>query len=149
MHEIQETVKNAKDLTDEALIETVVASWEVVCAENEAHKELVTPGQFQQWTQFKNSTSLKMHEILDFSDGELSKENRDYLESMAGFIANATHKSEAEIIAENAKTEERTLADTRVTPDSTESHTNTLVQDSKVKAKKAGWMTRLKKLFSS
>lgn len=142
MHEVQDKVKNAKELSDAALIEVVISSWEVVCAENEAQKDLVTKAQFDQWTAFRNETGLKLHETVDFAGETLTDAQRKYLVDIAGFIANATHKTEAEIIAEAAHAEEgaRRSSSTMV---------NTAVETkATLKEKKVGFLSRLKKLFS-
>lgn len=142
MHEVQDKVKNAKELSDAALIEVVISSWEVVCAENEAQKDLVTKAQFDQWTAFRNETSLKLHETVDFAGETLTADQRSYLVNIAGFIANATHKTEAEIIAEAAHAEEETKR-------SNSTMVNTAVETkATLKEKKVGFLSRLKKLFS-
>jgi hypothetical protein len=142
MHEVQDKVKNAKELSDAALIEVVISSWEVVCAENEAQKHLVSEAQFNQWTAFRNETGLKLHETVDFADETLTTEQRKYLVSIAGFIANATHKSEAEIIAESEKAEAEAKR-AKSTMVSSEVETKTTLKE-----KKVGFLARLKKLFS-
>lgn len=142
MHEVQDKVKNAKELSDAALIEVVISSWEVVCAENEAQKDLVTKAQFDQWTAFRNETGLKLHETVDFAGETLTDAQRKYLVDIAGFIANATHKTEAEIIAEAAHAEEEAKR-------SSSTMVNTAVETkATLKEKKVGFLSRLKKLFS-
>lgn len=142
MHEVQDKVKNAKELSDAALIEVVISSWEVVCAENEAQKHLVTESQFRQWTAFRNETGLKLHETVDFAGETLSDDQRKYLVEIAGFIANATHKTESEIIAESEKAElEKKRANSTMV--STEAETKAILKE-----KKVGFLARLKKLFS-
>lgn len=142
MHEVQDKVKNAKELSDAALIEVVISSWEVVCAENEAQKDLVTKAQFDQWTAFRNETGLKLHETVDFAGETLTADQRSYLVNIAGFIANATHKTEAEIIAEAAQAEEEAKR-------SNSTMVNTAVETkATLKEKKVGFLSRLKKLFS-
>lgn len=141
MHEVQDKVKNAKELSDAALVEVVISSWEVVCAENEAQKHLVSESQFRQWTAFRNETGLKLHETVDFAGETLTDDQRNYLISIAGFIANATHKTEAEIIAEADRAEaEAKRANTRVI---TQAETKATLKE-----KKVGFLARLKKLFS-
>lgn len=141
MHEVQDKVKNAKELSDAALVEAVISSWEVVCAENEAQKHIVSESQFRQWTAFRNETGLKLHETVDFAGETLTDDQRNYLVSIAGFIANATHKTEAEIIAEADRAEaEAKRANTMVV---TQAETKATLKE-----KKVGFLARLKKLFS-
>ena len=143
MHEVQTNLKKASDLEDDALLEAVVHGWEVVCKENAEQRHLVTAAQFDQWVNFRNETSLKMHEVIDFSDGPLSETDRSYLESIANMIASATHKTEAVIIAEAeaAAKHEQESRDRR--------NSDTLVDTQKTAPeKKAGLLGRLKKLFS-
>lgn len=146
MHEVQTNLKNAKDLDDDALLEAVVHGWEVVCKENSEQRELVSEFQFEQWITFRNETSLKMHEIIDFSDGPLSEDDRGYLESIANMIASATHKTEAEIIAE---AEEATRREQEQLKESERQENETLVDAGVSKTvKKQGLMTRLKAIFT-
>lgn len=142
MHEVQTNLKSAKDLDDDALLEAVVFGWEVVCKENSEQRNLVSAAQFDQWVTFRNETSLKMHEVIDFSDGKISDSDRTYLESIANMIASATHKTEAEIIAE-AETAAKRELENRNRRDN-----DTLVGNyQSAPQKKAGLLGRLKKLF--
>lgn len=146
MHEVQTNLKNAKDLDDDALLEAVVYGWEVVCKENAEQRHLVSEVQFDQWATFRNETSLKMHEIIDFSDGPISADDRSYLESIANMIASATHKSEAEIIAEAEKAVRR---EQEIQAERELQQNETLIETaSPVATKKAGLLDRLKKLFT-
>lgn len=139
MHEVQTVLSNAKDLDDAQLLEAVVSGWETVCKENAEQEHLVSKAQFQQWTSFRQETSLKMHEIIDFSDDRVSDENRKYLESIASMIAGATHKSADQIKAENEAAALRKL-----------SHEDAAENENWVQTKqerKSGLLSRLKKLF--
>jgi hypothetical protein len=146
MHEVQTNLKNAKDLEDDALLEAVVYGWEIVCKENADQAHLVSAAQFEQWVNFRNETSLKMHEVIDFSDGPISEKDRQYLESIANMIASASHKTEAEIIAESeraAKREQEIAQERTIQQD--ETLMDTLVR---VSEKKQSLLGRLKKLFT-
>lgn len=150
MHEVQTNLQNAADLDDDALLEAVVHGWEVVCQENASQRHLVSEAQFEQWVSFRNQTSLKMHEIIDFSDGPISESDRSYLESIANMIASATHKTEGEIIveAENAARREREdLAEKERQENETETYSEVTAEVT-AEVKKQGILSRLKALFT-
>lgn len=140
MHEVQTALSNAKDLDDAQLLEAVVSGWETVCKENAEQEHLVSKVQFQQWTTFRQETSLKMHEIIDFSDDLVPDENRKYLESIAGMIAGATHKSAEQIKAEK---EAETLRQLRNEDKMEDENWVPTKQETK-----SNLLSRLKKLFA-
>lgn len=149
MHEVQTNLQNATDLDDDALLEAVVSGWEVVCKENAEQQDLVTESQFEQWITFRNETSLKMHEIIDFSDGPISEADRRYLESVAHMIVSATHKTEQQIKDEAEKEAERqrTLADEKERRDNDVTLLETAETAVSTEVRKQGLLGRLKKLF--
>lgn len=144
MHEVQETMKKAKDLDDDSLVEVVISGWEIVCKENAEQRHLVTRSQFEQWVAFRDETGLRIHEILDFSDGPLSVDDRAYLENIAKMISSARHKTETELIAEMKANEERE----RLALEAEAQDAVNAVLAQTPEKKKAGWLNRLKDLFA-
>lgn len=144
MHEVQANLMNAQDLDDDALLEAVVSGWEVVCKENSEQRDLVTQAQFEQWINFRNETSLKLHEIIDFSDGPVSEDDRSYLESVANMIVSATHKTETQIKADAEKEAERRIREAEAGCQLTE----VPEREDGAAVRKQGLLGRLKKLFT-
>lgn len=105
MHEVQEAVKNFDSMDDDEIIDAVVNAWSVVCEENEAHKNMVSARDFENWVTYRDQNSQKLKDIVESYEGELSEGNRNALEQLAANIARATHKSRADLVEEarNAK----------------------------------------------
>lgn len=130
MHEVQEQMKNTNDVPDAILIELVVYGWETVCKENEEQRHLVSDSQFSQWLSFRDGMNAKIKAIVESYEGILSESDRTTLGNIATTIADATHKTQEELIAEQT---------TKVAP--------TVNEKASTKEQKPSWLARLKKLI--
>lgn len=102
MHKVQSAMKSASDLSDDALMESVVTCWKAVCDENAAQKNLVTSDQFAQWERFRDQTQGSLRQALEEYDGELTESGRKVFRGVANAIAGTTHKSADELETEKA-----------------------------------------------
>lgn len=130
MHIIQEKLADYETMNDSSLVETVVDGWEVVCLENEEHRNLVSSHQYAQWVSYRDGKSERLESIVESFEGELNESDKLFLTEMARDITRAQHKSADQILEE--------AVETKIEEGST---TATLSE------KKVGWLKKIRQFF--
>ena len=75
---------NPQDSIDKQC-QDIVSNWEIVCEENDYHKDYVTPSQWAQWETKRNSVNNRLVELSTAPLGEI----HDYLTSLQYSIEQA------------------------------------------------------------
>lgn len=76
-------VDDAKSLDDQC--QDILTNWEIVCEENDYHKDFVSQGEWDRWVSFRKKVDSELNEISTESVGEIY----DYLVGLNGRISGA------------------------------------------------------------
>ena len=76
-------VDESKSLDDQC--QDILTNWEIVCEENDYHKDFVSQGEWDRWVSFRKRVDSELNEISTESVGEIY----DYLVGLNGRISGA------------------------------------------------------------